>query len=562
MVREHGPHPPGDRRWRVLPAAAALLFAALAMDAARLETPTIDEFAHVAAAHALLVHGDTRLYAKSPPLGRALLALPSLADPAVRTPPVREPPFGWGPWQYGHRFMLANAPHYLTLFARSRAVVVLLALLCAGGVFVWSRELFGERAAAGATALFLLSPTLLAHGHLATLDVASTLAILASALALRWACARGGPTRLALAGAVLGLALLVKFTALLLLPAYALLLAVRREAGWRRGLGELLLVVAVAVGVVNAGMGFRGSFTALGEFPMASSFGSGLQAWLPASLPVPLPYDWVRGFDAQKLDVENAEFPSYALGRWSDDGFWYYEALALLAKTPLPVLAVFAVVPLALRRSAVSRREIAFAALPALSLGVMLLAFNALDVGIRYLLPLFPFVFVLCAAVFAEGSARWMRGLGLAAVAWQATVALVVHPQHLAYFNLAAGGPGGGHRVLLDSNHDWGQDLYRLPAALAELGLGESDPPVGLLYFGHVAPSLYGLDFRLPPNEPQAGVFAASVTYLKGFSYPAPGPDGQPVRVPPDALAWLADHEPVRKLGSIWLYDLREGGGK
>ncbi len=62
--------PPPPRRWRALPAVAALLFSLLALNAARLETPTLDEFAHVAAGHALLEHGASLLYAKSPPLGR------------------------------------------------------------------------------------------------------------------------------------------------------------------------------------------------------------------------------------------------------------------------------------------------------------------------------------------------------------------------------------------------------------------------------------------------------------------------------------------------------------
>lgn len=561
MVREHAPSPSADRRWRALPVAAGLLFACLALDAARTETPTIDEFAHVAAAHALLVHGRSDLYAKSPPLGRALLALPSLADASVRTPLVREQPFGWGPWQYGYRFMMANAGHYLSIFTRSRAVVVALSLATAWLLFLWARSLFGERAAAITTALLLTTPTLLAHGHLATLDVASTGAIFASAFALRWACGEGGGAgRVALAGLVWGIALLVKFTAVLLLPAFALLLALRHVAapgdgrGWGRAAGHLALLSATALLVVNAGMGFRGSFTALSDYPMASGFGKQAQRLLPGALPVPLPWDYVRGFDAQKLDVENAEFPSYALGTWRREGVWWYEGLALLLKTPLPLLALLAATPFVLWRRPMERRELLFAALPLLSLGILLTAFNSLNVGIRYLLPLHPFALLLLAALFRDAASRAWSAFGAGAVAWQVAVAAAVHPGYLAYFNLAAGGPSQGHRYLLDSNYDWGQDLYRLPAALEELGVGE---PVALLYFGHVAPSLYGIEHVLPPSGPFEGIVAASVTYVKGFAYPAPGPDGRPTRVGRDSLAWLEGREPVRRLGSIWIYDTR-----
>lgn len=541
-------------RWRALPAAAATAFSLLALDAARLETPTLDEFAHVAAGHALVAHGDLELYAKNPPLGRALLALPGLLVLDARVPAVREQPFGWGPWQYGHRFMQRNADRYFSIFTGARAVVVVGTLACAALVFAWTRQLFGERAAAIATALLLLSPTLLAHGHLATLDVLCAASVFASALALRQAYAAESLGRMALAGFVWGVALLVKFTALLLLPAYALLLFALRGRRWRRAAGELAILGGVALLVVNAGMGFRGSGTPLGDYPMASGFGRAAQAWLPAATPVPLPHAYVRGFDAQKRDVEHAEFPSYLRGEWSRDGFWYYEAVALAVKTPLPFLAMLAVCPIALARRRLASREIAFLLVPLLVLLVMLTALNALNVGIRYLLPLYPFAFVLFGALFAGGG-RAAPAVGLAAVLWYAVAAANTHPAYLSYFNSAAGGSSEGHRWLLDSNFDWGQDLYRLPAALEQLGIEEE---ISLLYFGHVDPALYGISYRLPGAEPERAVVAASVTYLLGFSYPALAPEGRRVRVPRDALAWLRGEEPVAKLGSIWLFDTRE----
>ena len=78
----------------------------------------------------------------------------------------------WRPWQYGASFLSANADRYLDLFFRARLVVIATSLALAFLLFIWARQIFGERAAAITSALFLFSPTLLAHGHLATLDVA------------------------------------------------------------------------------------------------------------------------------------------------------------------------------------------------------------------------------------------------------------------------------------------------------------------------------------------------------------------------------------------------------
>jgi 4-amino-4-deoxy-L-arabinose transferase-like glycosyltransferase len=549
-----GESPSGHRGWQALALGAALAFALLALDAARLETPTIDEFAHVPAGHAVLVHGNLDLYSKNPPLGKALLAAPNVLLRSVRVPPPQEPSFGWGPWQYGRRFMKANSASYFSLFTTSRAVVIVFALLAGGIVFLWTRALFGERAAATSSALFLLCPTVLAHGHLATLDVLCATTIAGSLLALRSALAGDGLPRFVGVGGVLGLALLVKFSGLLLVPVFALLVLLARGRRVGRALGELAVVFGMAAVVVNGGMAFRGSFAPLGEFAFGSDFARSLQRVLPAGTPVPAPLDYVRGFDAQKRDVERAEFPSYFRGSWSREGVWYYEAAALLVKTPLPLLALLGFTPFALWRQRLPGHELALLGAPILVLGLLLTGLNSLNVGTRYLLPLYPFAFIAMGAAFARGG-RATSISAVALVALIAALAIRVHPGYLGFFNALAGGPDGGHRFLLDSNLDWGQDLYRLPRALERLD-PQGEAPLQLLYFGHVEPELYGLEFTLP-EEGAPGWVAASVSYLEGFAYPAPAPGRRSTRVPRDALAWLEGQEPVARLGSIWLFDRR-----
>ena len=76
---------------------------------------------------------------------------------------------------------------------------------------------------------------------------------------------------------------------------------------------------------------------------------------------------------------------------------------------------------------------------------------------------------------------------------------LRVHPNYLAYFNEAAGGPSRGWRWLVDSNIDWGQDL----PLLAKWQREHPDRPVHLKYFGTVEPELY-VDVKplSPPTWP------------------------------------------------------------
>jgi hypothetical protein len=542
-----------SRRGLTLPIAAAALFAVLALDAARRETPTIDEFAHVPAGYAHLATARFDVHSKNPPLAKMLLALPGTLAREAQVPEPQENPFAWGPWRYGHRFMEANAARYFRIFFESRAVVVVLSLLTAALIFVWGRALFGATAAAITTSLFLLSPETLAHGHLATLDMACALAMLASAFAVRAALRSPSLARWLVAGVVWGGALLVKFTALLLLPAFALLAGVARWPAWRRGVGDLAALLAAALLTVNVGMLARGSGTPLGDFHFGSDLATSLQSHLPAWLPVPLPRDYVSGYDAVMRDVEHGEFPSYLRGHWSREGWWYYEAVALLVKTPEPFVVMLCALPFLLVRARSPRRELLAVLAPLVSVAVPMTALNHLNIGLRYLLPVFPFLYVLLGACFARPG-RVTSVAAVLVLAYYAGTALVVHPAHLAYFNPLSGGPARGHQWLLDSNLDWGQDLYRVPEALEARGIRQ---PIWLLYFGHVDPRLYGIRSQLLPREPVEGVIAVSVSYLAGFSYPVTAPDGTLIAIGAEHAQWLRHLKPVARLGSIWLYDTR-----
>ena len=301
----------------------------------------------------------------------------------------------------------------------------------------------------------------------------------------------------------------------------------------------------------------RASFHSLSEYELGSGTGRAAKEWLPAWLPIPAPKAYVVGFDAVKRDTEEGEFGSYLLGEWSQQGWWYYDLVAFGVKAPLPLLALLLVSPWFLRRERLPRRELLALALPLLAL-VALLTLNRANIGVRYLLPIYPFLFVWIGCVWAGAPGR--RGaIAFAAVAayYVGAVALV-HPNHLSFFNVLAGGPSGGHRFLVDSNLDWGQDLYRLKPALEAL---DHEGPVRLLYFGHVHPRLYGIDYELVPNEPVADVVAVSVNYLMGYRYPVLRPNGRSERVRRNRVAWLRELEPVARAGTIWIFDTRRKGG-
>jgi hypothetical protein len=99
-------------------------------------------------------------------------------------------------------------------------------------------------------------------------------------------------------------------------------------------------------------------------------------------------------------------------------------------------------------------------------------------------------------------------------------------------------------RILVDSNLDWGQDLYRLRDVTQAIG----DDSLRIHYFGTAEFVAVGLDRtrRLAPNERPTGWVAASETFYAGVWADT-------------ALYWLRAHEPVARVGrSIRLYRIPE----
>src|SRR5687768_16577906 len=161
--------PPSPRLWRALATDSGLAFLVLASHAAWVETPTIDEFAHLPAGCAYWKYGRFDLYAENPPGRKAVMAAPVLLA-GCQAPQPGPDEGGWAPWLYGYDFVRANESRYFLLFRLARMTTVLATLAGGAVLFFWARDLFDDRAAGITAALFFLNPNILAHGHLATID--------------------------------------------------------------------------------------------------------------------------------------------------------------------------------------------------------------------------------------------------------------------------------------------------------------------------------------------------------------------------------------------------------
>jgi hypothetical protein len=171
---------------------------------------------------------------------------------------------------------------------------------------------------------------------------------------------------------------------------------------------------------------------------------------------------------------------------------------------------------------------------------------------LRYVFPALPFFFVGASRLWGSAwwEVRWVRWLVGVLLLGSAVSGLRVYPHSLSYFNELAGGPLGGPRHLLDSNIDWGQDLYYLESWVRE---HPEARPLYVAYFGSYAPGDLGMELRSIEelkSGPHPGWYAVSVNYLYGY-----GVGGSRQRS--SAYEYFQGLTPVAYAGySIYIYHL------
>lgn len=581
-------------RWATVGLVPALLlvFWASGYRAAERASVTFDEFAHIPAGVAYWKQGAFHLYPHNPPLARLISTLPIVGSarlPAISPVAKQDPEYRW---EFAEDFLLANLedaatpaarahdsggktqaplyPRYDALVVEARLATLLLGVLLGGLIFLWSRSLFGAWGGVLSLSLYAFCPNMLAHASLATTDLAAAFFATLAMFALHRYGRRPGTWRLLAAGAALGLAVLTKFTNLLLLPPAAVFLLAPRLTTDRASSGRQgqthgaapALVPRSAVYLVTAwlifcaGYFFTGLFTPLGDMPLHSRVFTAVKGAVPPWLPLPVPPAALMGIDAELVRSANHLGIFYLLGELSREGWLTYIPVAVAVKVPLPVLILWVCsIPLAVRRFMRARDHASMAALLAPPV-VLLLAFTVMpgtNYGLRYVLASFPFLFILSGVMALHLDRRW-KPLALSALmTWHLAGSVAVSPHYLAYFNELAGGPRGGIDVLADSNLDWGQQLKELKRYMDGKGLEE----IALSYTGPVDPRVYGIRWRPLRVGETRGPAAVSANHLVGY-FPMGGVFGGGI----EDLSRLRSMKPEAVLGhSLFIYRLEGGEG-
>ena len=564
------------------------MFFFAALSESLLKSPTWDEPPHIAAGLSYVSTGIFRANLQHPPLLKEFSGLSLLLGGIrwPRTPDTDHLLHGalakgdQAEWDIGKQIIIANGPDRTLFWARLPFLFI--ASLPALLLYFWGRRMFGGLAALCAAFLYATDPTFLGQAFTVTMDVGLTAFTILFLFALWRYLENPGALRLSVCGLTLGLALCSKFSALLLLPTAAALLA----AGvlWPQKAGEQALFSRIRPpagrndacpcgsgkkykschGSQPAGDASASSW--LSE-PVLRAAGTLLVMCLIAAVVIEAVYlfpkdPWIYVHGAQLVNADHRpDYQAYFAGELQNR-FPGYFAFAYLLKEPLADI-ILTVIGLALifRTKSIGPLARCFLLVPpaVFFIGTSLLADQ---IGIRYLMPALPFAYLLgglaLAALFTS-AAKWTRGLAVALCAWLVLAAAGIYPDHLSYFNESAcllgdptqvgldGGSKCGVLWLDDSNVDWGQGLKQLKGWLDRHQQGRE---IRLQTNYGLPASAYGIRSVTPDimelgQRPVRGLYVVSA--------------GSVARIPAIAGAsdWLRRTPPAAIVGhALYVYDV------
>lgn len=554
----------------ILAACLLVLMFLLAFFSLRGDSATMDELAHIPAGYSYISQKDMRINPEHPPLLKDLAGLSVWLGSKITARPIYFPSQvkSWqedinGQWDFGREFLYQSGNNADKIIFWARLPMLLIMLLLGFYVFRWARQLYGNKAGLLALFLYSLSPTFLAHSRLVTTDVGAAAAFfIAIYYLVKW-LQQPNKKNLIVAGLVFGLALLTKFSLVLLIPYFVFITLIWAIIKKRFQLiFGLFLIGLIGMALIWPIYQFHTwnyppeRQQADTEF-ILQSFGNrplaNLVVWM-SDKPILRPYGqfFLGLFMVMQRAVGGNT--TYFLGEVSAAGWHYYFPIVFLIKIPLPFLILILITLFAF---AYQIKKIKFPEFALISFFVfywITTLTSNLNIGVRHILPTFPILYILVSGQVIHLKSYFKYFLLSILLIWYAFGAINIHPSFLAYFSDIVGGAKNGYKYVTDSNLDWGQDLKRLNQFVQENNI----KTIYLDYFGGDSPE-YRLKEKLqawwgdrnPKDLPPNSWLAVSATLLQGGrGLAAPGFNQKT-----GYYNWLNQYEPVTVIGhSIFVY--------
>jgi len=598
------------------------------------DSGTTDEVAHIPAGYSYIKYFDYRLNPEHPPLIKAWDALPLLFVKDLKFPLDK---ICWttdtnGQWECGWEFIYRLGNNADQILLLTRIPVLILALLLGLFIYRWARELWGWKVGLVCLFFYCLSPNILAHSRLVTTDLGATATFFFAIYYFYKFIKKPQGWYLWASGIFFGIAQLAKFSNILLVV-YMMLLIFVLLFVWRptspttflgynkfkrAWLGRIWMFLISFILICTIGFSLVGSVYALFtcKMPVAKihqTIDGSLQQSDNLSIQVKnalkrmsdnkilRPYAYY-GLGLRMVFARVAGGnTTYFLGQTSNQSWWYFYPVSFLIKTTLvlQILMWLSLIVLAFciyKRAKKDQTQIDihgklnrfwaelvkimndylffFIAITCILMFMMVGVLGNLNIGLRHILGLWPFMIMLCGwgfskicmikfsngalmredkgsdACFISNKFKYLRIIfGAILVLWYIAVQINIWPYYLSYYNEMVGGYKNGYKYSVDSNTDWGQDLKRLAKFVKDNNIEK----IKVDYFGGSQPEYYmGQNQELWRSSfgETTGWLAVSATYYQNSKYYA--------RVNGEKdYSWLEKYKPVAIIGgSILVYNI------
>ncbi len=509
-----------------------------------------DEVAHIGAGYSYLKYHDYRLNMEHPPLAKQISAIPLLFMDLkfpLDSPAWRE---GNGEqWEVGRSFLFKMGNPAEKIIPAARLALLPLAFLLALGLFLWTRDILGPIPALFSVFLYILVPDIVIHASLVGTDFTGTVFYFLTFYFLYRSWVTASIRELTAAAVSAGLALLSKFSMLQIIPLFLVISAAsafKNPSRWKQIVFPIPVLILTAVFTVTDKTSLKIFILPVlfmagyRLFPKLALFrherlnkGAALFLFLisVAFLVVALGYfeapawfekfrpfkRFFRGWAIFRDHSIKLQHPGYLFGNYDAHGWRYYYLIAMLVKIPLSVW-IFSLTGFfaGWRNRFFTHAQWAFLVIPPAIFLLIASFINHVNIGVRHVLPVYPFMLIFAAAGFSflwNLKHKWCgRGIALLLSLWLIFSAGSAFPNYIPYFNELARIWGGGDKILSDSNISWGQDIKRLRDYI----LKNNIPEVKTLLFFNFAEELdyYKLPWKQGQDDFQrrvTGVYVVDV---------------------------------------------------
>ncbi|MDP3935354.1 MAG: glycosyltransferase family 39 protein [Candidatus Giovannonibacteria bacterium] len=536
------------------------------------DSAIFDEVAHIGAGYTYLKYQDGRLNPEHPPLLKSLAALPLMflsASGRIKEN-ITAQPF-WKidnvndrQWAAGNYLLYESENNADQILFWSRLPMILLTILFGWILFWWVKKRYSAKAGLLTLFFYIASPTFLAHGRYVTTDVGAAFGFFLGIIFFLRFLEKRDAKSLIYCGLIFGLVNLFKFSLILLLPVYLILGALWilfNKNSYLKTAWQIILIGLIALAIIYAAyIPQIWNYQRAEQIKDAQYILAGYQYpslakldfWLAEhrlTRPIGL---YAQGFLMMARRTAGGN-TAYFEGELSSKGWWLYFPTLALTKEQLGfyILALIAFLSAARSLKPGFWQSLKPGFSPQTASFVFIIFYwissilNPLNIGVRHVLPTFPFLYFLVAKELSEIKRNFVIVIMML---WMVAEIIFAFPYFLSYYNELGGGLQNGYKIATDSNYDWGQDLKRL-TFWAEVN---SVNTIFLDYFGGGSPKYY-LGEKYEPwwsakgPPPADSYFVVSLNSLVGNQAK---PIGDIVIKPEDSYSWLKGKDPIARAGS------------